>query len=340
MIFTSAAYISKNGNSMAILVVQTSWLGDNILTTPLVYNLARADVVDVLTLPAWREVYENNPAVRRILVFDKRGEHRGINGVRRVARLLSGRDYEWAVHPQKWFRNALVTALAKIPRRVGFADAPARMFYTHKVKYPLSEHELVRLLELARTVVGEPEVVPPQLFPTWQNFEHIEKILNKLKRPIVAVAPGSAWATKRYPFYDRVVEILVRRGVNVVCVGTPGEDELIRRVAGTYAEVFISRAILDTAALFKSVDLLVANDSGAGHIGSAVGIPVVSIFGPTVPEQGFAPWGEHNRIVQVPLKCRPCNPHGPEKCPLGHHNCMKKISPEMVVQAVFDLLEN
>jgi len=61
-----------------------------------------------------------------------------------------------------------------------------------------------------------------------------------------------------------------------------------------------------------------------------VGTPLVSIFGPTTPSQGYTPWNKKSRVVEIPLDCRPCGAHGHNKCPIGTHDCMKKISPEMV----------
>ena len=323
---------------MRILVIQTSWLGDNILTTPLVRNLSAVGEVDVLTLPRWSEVHRNSPYVHRILTFDKHGAHRGISGLTKMAKALASQKYDAAVIPQKWFRSGLLSVMAKIPVRVGFADAPARMFYTVRVPYPRREHELVRILQLARPLGIEPQIFAPQLFPAEENFAKIAPIVEKLSPPAVAVAPGSAWETKRYPYFGEVVRILARSGIDVVCIGTKSEENLLRETAGEKGKIFVSNSILDSAALMSKISVVVANDSGAGHIGSAVGTPVVSVFGPTVPQQGFYPWGERNRIVQIPLECRPCSPHGPKKCPLGHHRCMRDIPPEKVAAAVFEVL--
>ncbi len=324
---------------MRILLVQTSWLGDNILTTPLVRNLAAAGEVDVLTLPRWAEIYRGNPAVKEIIIFDKRGVHRGISGIRKIAGVLKSRRYDAAVLAQKWFRVAVIAAMAKIPVRIGFADAPAKIFYTHRVDYPRHKHELERLLELARPLGIEPQVCPPELHPQEPNFAWAETVLNGIRKPTVALAPGSAWETKRYPHFRRVAEELIRRGVGVFVVGTEAESNLLDEISAAGAVKVVSASILDTAALFAKVSAVVANDSGAGHIASAMGTPVVSIFGPTVPQQGFYPWGERVKIVQVDLDCRPCDPHGPRKCPRGHHNCMRLIPPEMVVDAVMEIIE-
>lgn len=90
--------------------------------------------------------------------------------------------------------------------------------------------------------------------------------------------------------------------------------------------------------LIAHAGLLVCGDSGPMHIAAAVGTPVTAIFGPTVHEFGFAPFSENARIVEVPaLPCRPCHPHGPDKCPLGHFRCMVEITPEMVLSKALEI---
>lgn len=95
----------------------------------------------------------------------------------------------------------------------------------------------------------------------------------------------------------------------------------------------------DLAALLARARALVVNDSGPGHVASAVGTPVVAVFGPTVPAFGYTPWGERNTIVEHPaLTCRPCDSHGPQVCPLRHHRCMTEIPAERVIAALAGVL--
>jgi heptosyltransferase-2 len=86
--------------------------------------------------------------------------------------------------------------------------------------------------------------------------------------------------------------------------------------------------------LLERARLLVTNDSAPLHLASAVGTPVVAVFGPTVPAFGFGPRGAHDAIVEHPaLACRPCSSHGPQTCPLGHHRCMRELSVQSVLDA-------
>ncbi len=323
---------------MRFVVIQTAWLGDNILTTPLVENLACAGEVDVVTTPAWSQVYEGNPHVHEVITFDKRGQERGALGLLRKARALKKRGYDAALLPQMWWRSAILAYLARIPERIGFKSAPARALYTHTVPYRAKRHELVRLLELLTPLGIEARVVPPRLYPQDRHEERAAEILRSAgldSAPLAAIAPGSQWETKRYPFFDEVAKGLSAEGFRVIVLGSRSEEELCRLVASAVpgASAIVGEEILTVAAILRRCDILVCGDTGAGHIASAVGTPVVSIFGPTTPEQGFAPFGERNAVVQLELDCRPCGKHGGKRCPLGHHKCMRGIRPEVVVEA-------
>jgi heptosyltransferase-2 len=90
-----------------------------------------------------------------------------------------------------------------------------------------------------------------------------------------------------------------------------------------------------SAALLARAAVLVTNDSAPLHLATAVGTPIVAVFGPTVPSFGFGPRGRRDVVVEHPsLGCRPCSAHGPQVCPLGHHRCMRELSVETVAAAV------
>src|SRR5262249_39514679 len=118
---------------------------------------------------------------------------------------------------------------------------------------------------------------------------------------------------------------------------------LCRKVAdlagGGVAVLAGTTDVRDLVALLARARALVVNDSGPGHVASAVGTPVVSIFGPTVPAFGYTPFGGRNVIVEHDgLTCRPCDKHGPQVCPLGHHRCMKEIPPVRVIEGLARVL--
>jgi len=162
------------------------------------------------------------------------------------------------------------------------------------------------------------------------------------KSPLLIAAPGAAHNTKIW-LEEKWVELLNAAYTDgyktQVMVGNSADKSLCERVSER-----IDHSVLVTAgetglgeliALIKAADVFITEDSGPMHIAAAVGTPLVAIFGPTVLEFGFAPLRCKHQIVQIEdLKCRPCHPHGPRKCPRGHFRCMENISVDQVLSAI------
>jgi heptosyltransferase-2 len=136
--------------------------------------------------------------------------------------------------------------------------------------------------------------------------------------------------------------MLDAKGFFPVLVGGANEKALTERIlsrAPCRGAVVAGRTgLLETAALLQLCRVLVTNDSAPLHMATAVGTPVVAIFGPTVRGFGFYPVGPRDRLVEADAPCRPCRLHGGEKCPKGHFDCMAKISATEVFAALQDAL--
>src|SRR3954454_3587641 len=133
------------------LVIQTAFLGDVVLTTPLLSVLAaRHGPVNVVTTPAAAGLLEGHPAVRSVLRYDKRGSDRGWGGLRRLGRELRGRSYSRVYLPHRSLRSAALALWSGAAERVGFADAPGAISCTSRVRRPTAGHEVERLLALAQ----------------------------------------------------------------------------------------------------------------------------------------------------------------------------------------------
>jgi heptosyltransferase-2 len=322
------------------LVIQTAFLGDVVLTTPLLAALAARDgPVDVVTTPAAAPLLETHPAVRRVIAYDKNGREGGLPALLRLARRLRAEGYEAAYLPHRSLRTAALAWLARIPRRVGFHDGwPA--LYTVVRRRPAEGHEIDRLLALGDAAPG----AAPTLTLTRPDRAAADALLHDagVGRPFVALAPGSIWGSKRWPGYAELGAALARRGVAVVAVGSAADAALgeeivaaVRAAGGNAASACGRLTLRATAALIGRAAALVTNDSAPLHVAQAVGTPTVAIFGPTVPAFGFGPRGPHDRAIGVDgLACRPCHRHGPPTCPLGHHLCMKSLRVAEVLLAI------
>jgi heptosyltransferase-2 len=324
-----------------VLVVQTAFLGDVVLTTPLLARLAtRFGPVDVVTTPAAAELLEAHPAVRRVIPYDKRGADRGLGGFRRLAERLAASRYARGYLPHRSWRSAALAVSAHIPCRVGFDDSPAAMLYTERVPRPAGGHECTRLLALAGAEGPQERTPGVEVVLTDADRAAATAWLaaRGITAPFVAVAPGSIWGTKRWPGY---AELVSRLAGPVVVLGSAADAALAGEVAAAAPGRAHSAAgmlsLRESAAVLERATLLVTNDSAPLHLATGVGTPVVAVFGPTVPAQGFGPLGSRSRVVQQSgLWCRPCSPHGPPECPLGHHACMRGIAVERVLAAVGD----
>jgi heptosyltransferase-2 len=322
------------------LVIQTAFLGDVVLTTPLLSLLAQQhETVDVLTTPAAARLIETHPAVRSVISYDKHGVDKGWRGLRRLAGQLRARRYSTVYLPHRSLRSATLALFSGARERVGFADSPAAITYTRRVPRSPAGHEVERLLALA----GGDAVAPPvTLALTADDHAAAEKWLesHRILSGFVALAPGSIWGTKRWPYYADLAAALDRP---VVVLGGADDSSLAETIVaaapGRARSAAGSLSLRASAALISRAAVLVTNDSAPLHLATAVGTPVVAIFGPTIPAFGFGPRGRNDVIVGHPeLSCRPCSKHGPEKCPLGHHRCMRDLTVETVAAAVAAVL--
>ena len=323
------------------LVVQTAFLGDVVLTTPLLGALAaRHGPVDVVTTPAAAPLLETHPAVRRVIPFDKKGTDRGFGGLWRLARRLRGEHYEIAYLPHRSLRSAALAWLARVPRRIGFHNG-WRGLYTGVRRHPETGHAIDRLLALADA--PPKHQTPPSLELTLSDRAAAERWLKDagITTPFVALAPGSIWGSKRWPYYPELAAELAAQ-MDVVAIGgredAPLSDAIV--LAGTgrphrTASACGALSLRASAALLSKAAVLVTNDSAPLHLAQAVGTPTVALFGPTIPEFGFGPRGPRDAALGVVgLSCRPCSSHGPPSCPLGHHRCMKDLLMQQVLHAI------
>ena len=325
------------------LIIQTSFLGDTVLTTPLIARLAERTQVDVVVTPLSAPLLANNAAIHELIVYDKRGADRGVRGLVRLATRLRRNGYESAYHPQGSVRSAMLALLARIEHRVGFETSAGRRFYTKRVPYIENEHHADRLLRLAGEGTS-PASRQPKLFPGAPERAAVDELLRDAgwdgREPLIAVAPGSVWATKRWPFYAELAQQVAGR---VVVIGSGADHELASRVAeaapGRVIDATGRLSLLASAELIGRSAAIVTNDSAPLHLASAMNTPTVAIFGPTVPEFGFGPLASRSAVLGLDsLACRPCDRHGPQRCPLGHWRCMREITPRDVAMTLQRLL--
>jgi heptosyltransferase-2 len=329
------------------LVFQTSFLGDVILTTPLVAELAKRGPVDVVVTKAASTILSNNPDIRRTIVYDKRGSQSGPMGFLATAKVLRGNKYDAAYLAQGSHRSGALARFAGISRRVGFNTSAGRFWYSEQVKHRGDRHHAERLWRLAAgddAPSPAPETIRPRLYPATAEKEAVDALLRDVPRDgatLIAFAPGSIWGTKRWPHFSQLAARLAPLH-RIVVIGAKEDAALAAEIAQAAGPQRVVDAtgklsLLASAELISRCAAIVTNDSAPLHLASAMGTPTVAIFGPTVPAFGFGPLAPKRSIAEISLDCRPCSPHGPQTCPLGHWNCMQHLAVQQVTDAVLAL---
>ena len=332
------------------LVIQTSFLGDVILTTPLIAELAKRGPVDVIATPLGATALANNPAVRSLIRYDKRGTYGSAQGLWRTVKEIRGhRPYEAAYLAQGSFRSGMLAMLTGAKERIGFASSTGRVLYTRQVAYRPELHHAERLWSLAMTDCADPptkDQIRPRLFPSDDDRRRVDSLLQRngsASDPFVALAPGSAWGTKRWPYYPELATRLAE-DYRIAIVGSNADSAIAAQITAAVPDDRVINAtgtlsLLTSAELIGRAQAIVTNDSAPQHLASAMGTPTLAIFGPTVPEFGFGPLAERRAIAgHDGLSCRPCHRHGPQRCPLGHWRCMRELSPDYVASLLTEVL--
>ena len=327
-------------NMKHYLIIQTAFLGDAILTTPLISSLYNTNddcdidiICDVRGLP----IFETNPYLNRIIVFNK-SQNKWLNFIR-IVRIIRNENYDCILLPHRSFTSALAARLAKTSCRIGFNKSKFSFLYSNIIKYQ-QKHEIERNLDLLYPLAKEYKFSHPEIFPLEKEIQKVGSLIKKNGLDdFVAIAPGTKWKTKQWlPEYFKRLALYILLDAElpdkIVIIGGKEDIALCRYISNDKKNIYNfcgKLSIRESYQLIKNAKFIVCNDSASVHLGSAAQIKVVVIYGSTVPEFGFYPYGENHIIIENNnLKCRPCGIHGHQKCPKGHFKCIMEILPEFV----------
>ncbi len=329
---------------MKIVVWQTAFLGDLILTTPLfrsIKNLFPESKLTAITKPFGNDVLKNNPHIDKLIIYDKKKD----SNLQLIKELRSER-FDIAISPHRSHRASYSLFLSKIPFRVGFDRAGFSFLYTKTVPHRFDgTHEIDRNLSLLKVFkeYDESKIQRfPEIFLNKEEDSYYKKLGLKSKSYIL-IAPGSKWKTKRWTAegFSDLIDTLLKKGEKVVIFGGPEDTDFTQDIIKGKSGIIniVGRTSLrESFSLVKHAKALISNDSAPVHMAVSFNTPVVDIYGPTITDFGFYPY-RNGIIVEVKgLKCRPCGLHGHNKCPTGTFECMEKISAEMVLSALYKLL--
>jgi len=335
-----------------LLVRATNWLGDAVMTTPALAAVREgfpdARIV-LLARPLVAELFRHHPDVDEVMVYERPGRHEGALGRLRLGGELRRRRFDGALLLQNAFDAALIAFLGRIPERAGYPTDGRRFLLTLPVPLTpgiLERHEVEYYLCLLDGL-GIPRPVPAvlKLAVTEKERETMAERLAFLGidrgAPIVAINPGATYGSAKRWYPERfaaVADTLAEEwGARVVVVGSAAETPLAGEIEAAarrgVANLAGKTTVREMMALLSLSSFLVTNDSGPMHIGAALGVPLVAIFGPT-DWRRTAPWSPLAKVVRVEIDCSPCRRR---VCDRGHE-CMLGVTPEMVLDAARQLL--
>jgi len=335
-----------------IVVIQTAFIGDAVLTLPMLQVLAEKNPnakIDVVTIPRNAEIFEASQFVNGVIIYDKRKKHKGIKALLSFANELRKKNYDIVIAPHRSLRSSLLVLFSGIKESVGFTTASFPSAYKHLVNYNYELHETLRNISL---VTNNVENCYSKYIPKISISENIkvkvDTSLSSLKngKEIIAVAPGSVWNTKRYPkeHFTSVCGELIKKNYLILLIGSETEFDLNEEIRlaldDNCVNISGSFTVVETIYLLSKCKMVLTNDSAPTHFGMAAEIPVVTIYCSTTPEFGFSPYNEKSETVELNnLSCKPCGIHGYKECPLRHFNCGRKLLPEMVLEKIVTVLK-
>ncbi|MFA7289879.1 MAG: glycosyltransferase family 9 protein [Melioribacteraceae bacterium] len=331
---------------MKILVIQTAFLGDAILTLPLIQKLHSKfpnSKISVLSIPASKEIFDVSEFVNETIVYDKRRKDKSLKSFINLIKKIRNEKFDQIYSPHRSLRSSLVVAFSSCKETFGFNTASMGFVYKYKIEYKKDIHEVARNLNLGGFDISRDNwKIFPDIKIHPRTEEKIDKeIKNNLKNEFIILALGSVWATKKYPigYFSEIAKYFISEGYGIALIG--GIDDVIESESlsndlGNNAVSFAGKlSLIESIALIKGSRVLICNDSAPTHLGMATSTPVVTMYCSTIKDFGFFPYAENSLVISYDdLDCKPCGIHGRNKCPLIHFNCGYKLIPQFVIDKI------
>jgi heptosyltransferase II len=327
-----------------ILVIQTAFIGDVIMGTPIFKGLKKIypqASIDVLVVRQNKAILANNPNIRTIYTIEKKNKFRKVLDIFKLVTTFRKNHYDMAISLQIHFTNSFLMVMSKIKKRVG---AKRQKLLTDSLVFPKGIHQRERIGNILHYLENQQYDLTTELFPTNDDYQVAAHFFRESDHFKIGIAPGSVRKTKKWSLdYHRKLVAMLPDNIDIYLIG--GKDDIAdcqQMIPQNCSKNVIQTAgkcsILQSAALIDKLDLMIANDSAPLHLANAMNTPVFAFFGPTVKRFGCYPYREKDKMFEVDLPCRPCGKHGGDLCPLGHHDCMQLILPEQVKESIMELL--
>ncbi len=319
-----------------ILIIQTAFIGDVILATPLIENLKDefpSVQIDFLLRKGNEALLEDHPKVNHVLIWNKKEKYKSLF---QIIKRVRKEKYDVVLCVQRFFNAGLITALSGAKMKIGFDKNPLSFSFTKKVKHDLEsgKHECERNLELIAQWVKDGKR-RPRLYPLPKHFQKVKAFQNT---PYICMAPASVWFTKQLA-KEKWIELIKQMPQHqIYLLGAPSDEALCKEIiTASKHEKTQSLCgqlnLLECAALMEQALMNYVNDSAPMHLASSMNASTTAFFCSTVKEFGFYPLADNSIVAEVEekLDCRPCGLHGLKTCPKGHFNCAHHINTNKFV---------
>ncbi|MBP3819947.1 MAG: glycosyltransferase family 9 protein [Butyrivibrio sp.] len=343
-----------------ILVYAMVNLGDVVLTTSAISLLKNAfpeAKITMMVKPSVQEAVVNNPVVDDVIVFNYKAKGNSLGKMWAMIGELKRRKFDLAISFDRKLRPALLCYFAGIPRRVGpskvFDDKPSKVTWLYTDVIDI-DHDLVHTLQaetyqtIIRKFTGMTDHCKPVFATISQSaYDKANKLMEGLPATDkkIALCVKGTFELKTWPkdYFSQVVDALGERyNASFFIIGAPSDreyaDEVIKAMNYDVKNFCGETSLTDLAALFTKTDLFVTVDTGAAHIAATVGIPMVTMYGCTLPDR-WKPINDRVRVFSSYEPCCPCSVRA-DMCPSNPHPaCLWSVKPSKVVEACVDLLE-
>ena len=328
-----------------ILIIQTAFIGDVILATPLIEQLKLHNPnykIDFLLRKGNEALLVQHPHINEILIWDKKKDKK--KGLWLIAKAVRKKRYDVILNLQRFLSSGLLATYSNAKKIIGFDKNPLSFMYHEALPHQIGNkksteytHEIERNLSLLKPLQINFSVKRPVLYPSLKDVEKVKPLQNE---PYICIAPTSVWFTKQFPSKKWIAFInkLTFNG-KIYLLGAPSDKDACDKIANNTRFTKIENlagklSLLQSAALLKNAIINYVNDSAPMHLASAVNAPVCAIYCSTIPAFGFGPLSDFAEIVQIQedLACRPCGLHGFKTCPKSHFNCAEKIQIQQLIE--------
>jgi lipopolysaccharide heptosyltransferase II len=326
-----------------ILLIQTAFIGDVILSTSLVETLHLYGVerIDVLVRKGNETLLKNNSKIHMVWIWNKKEAK--VKNLWALLLQIRKEKYDEVYNLQRFGLTGFLTVFSKAKVKSGFRKNPFSFLYTHAHEHELTSsgtmHEIERNHKLLSHLDKLPEkAAKPKLYPSMDDINFVKPWVQE---KFLVFAPASVWYTKRFPI-EQWIKLTKQcpKNLNIIFLGGPDDknlsDEIIRKSCRENCINLCGELnFLQSAALMAQAQRNIVNDSGPLHIASAMNAPTTALFCSTVAEFGFGPLSDDAVVVQAKkkLSCRPCGNHGLKACPEGHFECGYLIDIKEIIDS-------